>query len=62
MSAIPSKPHTFSARLLLDTIFAQPGVLADVNGLVIVLSVFYFTVLMRNLTFLQLWVALIGFY
>jgi len=53
MSSIPSQPH-ISARLLFDETFAQPDVFAVVNGPVVVLSVFYSTVLMRNLTFLQL--------
>jgi len=55
----PSRPHTFSARVLFEETFAQPVVFAVVNCPVVALSVFYSTVkLMRRLVFLQLWTTL----
>jgi len=50
----PSQSYTFSARLLFDETFAQPGVFAVANCPVVALGVFYSTVLMRSLKFLQL--------
>ena len=49
----PSQPHTFSARLLFDETSAQPDVFAFMNCPVVALRVFYSTVSMRSLTFLQ---------
>jgi len=54
----PSQPHTSSAPLLFDEMFAQPDVFAVVNCTVVALSVFYSTVLMLSLIFLQLRTAL----
>jgi len=45
----PSQPHTFSARLLFDETFERPDVFAVLNCPVVVLSVFYSTVIMRSL-------------
>ena len=50
----PSQPHTFSDRKLFDKTFAWPDVFAVVSCRVLALSVFYSTVLMRSLIFLQL--------
>jgi len=49
----PSQPNAYSARLLFDETFAQPDAFVVVNcPAVIVLSVFYSTILMRSLGFL----------
>jgi len=54
VSAIAAAPHTFSTRLLFNETFAQLDVFAVVNWPVVALSVFYFTVLMLCVIFLQL--------
>jgi len=48
------QPYTFSARLLYDGTFALPDVVAIVNCPVVALNVFYSTVVIGSLIFLQL--------
>ena len=50
----PYQLHTFSAGLLFVETFAQPDVFALVKCPVAALDLFYSTVLMRSLIFLQL--------
>jgi len=55
---LSSQPHTFSAQLLFDETYVQPDISAIMNWPVVAFSVFYSTVLMHSLVFLQLRPAL----